>query len=125
MRREPLMILWRGSLASCNYGCPYCPFAKTRDDRAALARDRAALERFCEWAAQRPYPLDILFTPWGEGLIRRYYREAMTRLSRLDHVRTVAIQTNLTCGLDWLDHARTRGGGGARESYRLLRVIPA
>lgn len=99
------MILWRGSLASCNYGCPYCPFAKTRDDRAALARDRVALERFCQWAEQRPYPLDILFTPWGEGLVRRYYREAMTQLSRLNHVRTVAIQTNLTCGLDWLDDA--------------------
>ena len=43
---DGLTVLWRGSLESCNYGCPYCPFAKTTDDRDALAADRAALERF-------------------------------------------------------------------------------
>jgi MoaA/NifB/PqqE/SkfB family radical SAM enzyme len=97
-----LTVLWRGSLASCNYGCPYCPFAKTQDDRQALAADRAALERFSDWATTRPFPLSILFTPWGEALIRNYYRAAMVRLSRAANVASVAIQTNLSCSVDWI-----------------------
>jgi hypothetical protein len=97
-----LTILWRGSLASCNYGCPYCPFAKTDDDRQALAADRAALERFEAWATSRPYPVSILITPWGEALIRNYYREAMTRLSHAATIGTIAVQTNLSCSVDWL-----------------------
>ena len=103
LQETGLTILWRGSLASCNYGCAYCPFAKTRDDRRALAADRAALERFTEWAVSRDFPVSILFTPWGEALIRRYYREAMIRLSHSAAVTTVAIQTNLSCSLDWVD----------------------
>ena len=46
-----LTILYRGPLASCNYDCPYCPFAKRRDSREQLRADRAALERFAGWAA--------------------------------------------------------------------------
>lgn len=101
-RPEGLTVLWRGSLASCNYGCPYCPFAKTTDSRAALARDRAALERFEGWAVSRPYPVSILITPWGEALIRRYYREAIMRLSHAPGVPTIAIQTNLSCSVRWV-----------------------
>lgn len=97
-----LTILWRGSLSSCNYGCNYCPFAKTKDDRQALAADRMALERFSVWASTRPYRLSILITPWGEALIRRYYREAMARLSHAANIKTIAAQTNLSCSLDWL-----------------------
>ena len=50
--RGHLSILWRGPLASCNYGCAYCPFAKKVDSRAELARDRRALERFVDWFAR-------------------------------------------------------------------------
>lgn len=100
--KPPLTILWRGSLTSCNYACPYCPFAKTHDDRAALARDRAALERFVGWALAAERPLEVLFTPWGEALIRKAYQDALARLSNAPHVRTVAIQTNLSCNLGWI-----------------------
>ena len=79
--KQPLTILWRGSLESCNYGCDYCPFAKTSDDRRALAADRAALERFEAWIKARAQPVSILITPWGEALIRNYYRDAISRLS--------------------------------------------
>jgi hypothetical protein len=44
----------------------------------------------------------VLFTPWGEGLTRGWYREALLNLSHLSHVDRVAIQTNLSCRLDWL-----------------------
>lgn len=99
---DPLTILWRGSLSSCNYACGYCPFAKTKDSRAALDRDRAALDRFADWVAAQTRQISVLFTPWGEALIRDYYRQAITRLSQLPHVGTVAIQTNFSCDTKWL-----------------------
>ncbi|WP_199192663.1 STM4011 family radical SAM protein [Allosphingosinicella deserti] len=103
-----LSILWRGPLSGCNYACGYCPFAKRRDSRATLAADRAALERFERWVAARARRVAILFTPWGEALIRRYYRETITRLSHLPQVETVAIQTNLSGATGWLADCDTR-----------------
>lgn len=101
-----LTLLYRGPLASCDYDCPYCPFAKRRDSPETLRADRAALERFTGWAAgQDGDRLRILFTPWGEGLVRSWYRRAMVELSRLPHVERVAIQTNLSCRTSWLDDA--------------------
>jgi hypothetical protein len=101
-----LTILYRGPLASCDYDCPYCPFAKRRDTPSQLAADRAALERFADWAtAQREDRLSLLFTPWGEGLVRSWYRRTLAELSRLPHTSRVAIQTNLSCRTDWLDTA--------------------
>lgn len=91
-----LSILYRGPLSSCNYGCAYCPFAKRKESRAELARDRAALERFVAWVRAREAPVSVLFTPWGEALVRRVYRDAMVELSHLPHVRRVAAQTNLS-----------------------------
>ncbi|MGE0324851.1 MAG: STM4011 family radical SAM protein [Polyangiaceae bacterium] len=99
-------ILYRGSLSSCNYACDYCPFAKTSNTREELAQDAAELSRFVAWVAQRrDRRVGVLFTPWGEALIRSHYREAMLELSHLEHVYRVAIQTNLSCELDWLSVA--------------------
>ncbi|MGW6564191.1 STM4011 family radical SAM protein [Streptomyces sp. NPDC054975] len=104
-----LTILYRGPLASCDYDCPYCPFAKRRDSRAQLRADRAALERFSAWvAAQSGDRLRILFTPWGEGLVRSWYRRTLTELSHQPHVERVAIQTNLSCRTEWLAEADPR-----------------
>ncbi|GAA3138894.1 hypothetical protein GCM10010466_32470 [Planomonospora alba] len=103
--REHLTILYRGPLASCDYDCPYCPFAKRRDSPERLRADRAALERFTGWAATRAHEVSVLFTPWGEGLVRSWYRRAMVELSRMPHVRRVAIQTNLSSRTDWLAEA--------------------
>lgn len=105
-----LSVLYRGPLASCNYDCPYCPFAKRRDSRAELRADRTALDRFVDWATRNPDNdrLSVLFTPWGEGLSRSWYRDALVRLSRLPHLDRVAIQTNLACRLDWLAEADRR-----------------
>ncbi|GHH69494.1 hypothetical protein GCM10017673_20030 [Streptosporangium violaceochromogenes] len=102
---DHLTILYRGPLSSCDYDCPYCPFAKRRDDPARLREDREALERFTAWTAGCGHPVSVLFTPWGEGLVRSWYRGAMVGLSRLPHVRRVAIQTNLSCRVDWLADA--------------------
>jgi MoaA/NifB/PqqE/SkfB family radical SAM enzyme len=98
-----LTILYRGPLSSCNYACDYCPFAKHTETQAELAVDRAALERFTGWIADRPTDtFRILFTPWGEGLVRKWYREALVKLTNLPNVEKAAIQTNLSCKLDWV-----------------------
>ena len=92
-----LTILYRGPLASCDYACPYCPFAKRRDTPEQLRADRAALERFQGWAtAQTGDRLSVLFTPWGEGMVRSWYRRALVELSWLPQIHRVAIQTNLS-----------------------------
>ncbi len=101
-----LTILYRGPLASCDYDCPYCPFAKRSDSREQLRADRDCLERFADWAAdQTGDRLSVLFTPWGEGLVRSWYRRTLAELSHLPHIRRVAIQTNLSCRTDWLADA--------------------
>ncbi|MES3022870.1 MAG: STM4011 family radical SAM protein [Pseudomonadota bacterium] len=98
-----LSLLYRGTLSSCNYDCHYCPFAKRRDSRGTLARDAAEVARFVAWVGAQARPISVLFTPWGEGLVRRHYREAIRALSTMPHVRQVAIQTNLSCPLSWLE----------------------
>ncbi|ROZ46439.1 radical SAM protein [Rhodococcus sp. WS3] len=101
-----LSILYRGPLASCNYDCPYCPFAKRRDPPAELRADRASLERFAAWVAERTdLRLSVLFTPWGEALVRSWYRRTLAELSWLPHVERVAIQTNLSARTTWLADA--------------------
>ncbi|ONH28729.1 radical SAM protein [Pseudofrankia asymbiotica] len=100
-----LTILYRGPLASCDYDCSYCPFAKRKDTPAQLRADRAALERFVGWVREWRQGVSVLFTPWGEGLARSWYRRALVELSHLPHVERVAIQTNLSHRVDWTDGA--------------------
>lgn len=102
MKAARWSILYRGPLSSCNYGCGYCPFAKTRNTRAELAHDAECLKRFCDWVASRSEQIGILFTPWGEAMIHRYYREALCRLSQMPNVWRVAVQTNLAFPIESL-----------------------
>jgi sulfatase maturation enzyme AslB (radical SAM superfamily) len=99
-------ILYRGPLSSCNYGCDYCPFAKQSETHEQLEGDRVALGRFLDWCQGQSasgHQLSVLFTPWGEALIRSWYQEALARLTHMPHVRRAAIQTNISCHLKWLD----------------------
>jgi len=100
-----LSILYRGSLSSCNYGCDYCPFAKRKETKEDHQRDALELERFVQWVEQRSAhdQLEVFFTPWGEALIHKRYQDALARLSRLSQIKKVAIQTNLSCRLNWID----------------------
>jgi hypothetical protein len=96
-------VLYRGPLSSCNYGCTYCPFAKRAENHADLEGDRQALARFLSWIAIQGHSrFGVLFTPWGEALIRPWYQQALITLTHLPHVERAAIQTNLSCGLDWV-----------------------
>ncbi len=103
-RLTDLKILYRGPLSSCNYGCPYCPFAKHRETLAEHRADDAALTRFVEWVqAQTDYRIGVLFTPWGEALLHGRYQRAFIALSNTAHVQRVAIQTNLAVRLDFTE----------------------
>ncbi len=98
-----ISILYRGDLSSCNYSCSYCPFAKKRETKEELESDRRGLERFNRWLATRTRDrIRVFFTPWGEALVRPWYRRIMIALSRMAHVEKVAVQTNLSCPLDWI-----------------------
>lgn len=102
-----LNILYRGDLESCNYSCSYCPFAKARDSAGTLAAEDRALQRFVAWVeSRRDLRIGVLFTPWGEALIRPAYQHAFVRLSHL--VEKVAAQTNLSYPLSWLGAADCR-----------------
>ena len=100
-------ILYRGSLSSCNYACGYCPFGKTTNTREELIQDRSELDRFVDWVEISRRPIGVFLTPWGEAIIHRYYREAMIRLSHIEDVQRVVIQTNLSGHLDDLSEARS------------------
>jgi MoaA/NifB/PqqE/SkfB family radical SAM enzyme len=99
-----LTLLYRGPLSSCNYGCEYCPFAKHQETDEEHAADGRALERFLVWVeGRREDRIAVFFTPWGEALSRRRYQRALVRLTRLPNVTKAAIQTNLSCRLDWVE----------------------
>lgn len=99
-----LTILYRGPLISCNYGCEYCPFAKRQESAAELAIDQQALERFTDWIAQNTqHQFSILITPWGEALIHSWYQKALAKLTQMPNVDKAAIQTNLSCNLNWVE----------------------
>ncbi len=101
-------LLYRGPLSSCNFACSYCPFAKRQESRTQLQRDRLALSRFVEWLTrQSDHEFGVLFTPWGEALVRAWYRRAIAMLSRLSNVRLVSVQTNLSAPLAWLGDCRS------------------
>jgi MoaA/NifB/PqqE/SkfB family radical SAM enzyme len=101
------LVLYRGPLSSCNYGCNYCPFAKRDETYAQLEGDRNSLARFLDWIdQQRQRHFGVLFTPWGEALIRRWYQEALMRLTHLPHIDRAAIQTNLSCDIQWVKQCK-------------------
>jgi MoaA/NifB/PqqE/SkfB family radical SAM enzyme len=102
-----LAALYRGPLSSCNYACRYCPFSKRRETEIQLNRDRAALSRFRTWLEGHvQHRWKVFFTPWGEALIRSWYREAIADLSQQPHIESLTVQTNLSCGLTWLAQCR-------------------
>lgn len=109
-----LNYTYRGVLKACNYSCRYCPFAKTVADAAAIAADRDALFRFCNYIAQlrrAPRSLQLFLLPYGEGMIHAHYTEALARLSRLPSVRRVSCQTNLSWDVDRFARTVTEAGG--------------
>ena len=137
------MLLYRGSLKSCNYRCSYCPFSKRRSSEHELARDRSQWIQFYGSLAegakeQSPKPGEgvderagggvderigarvgaVMITPYGEALIHPWYWKGIAAISSLETIDAVGAQTNLSFDaeemLDLFDRA-----GGRRDKLRL------
>jgi len=101
-----LNISFRGLLKSCNYACSYCPMAMQTETKDEKEQDRKSLKSFVDWITfNSSVQFRILITPWGEALVRRWYREKLVELSHLEHVEQITVQTNLSRNPSWLREA--------------------
>lgn len=115
------IMLYRGSLKSCNYCCSYCPFSKHGMQEKELAKDRQQWVSFVQYYITYAKRLDLhalMLTPYGEALLHPWYWEGMARLSALMWVEAVGAQTNL--GFPVGDSLRLFvENGGALKKLRL------
>lgn len=115
------MILYRGSLKSCNYRCSYCPFSKHRMSEMELEQDREQWLRFGKQLLDRAARLNIhalMVVPYGEALIHPWYWEGLAAFTASDDFDAAGAQTNLSFSVqDALE--RFLGAGGKGEKLRL------
>lgn len=93
------MILYRGSLKSCNYHCSYCPFSKRPISERELAKDREQWIFFVRTFRERGRELGmgaLMVVPYGEALIHPWYWEGLAGLSALSWMDAAGAQTNLS-----------------------------
>lgn len=115
------MVLYRGSLKSCNYHCSYCPFSKHKSSEKELCKDREHWERFCDSIQKRAPVLKIralMVTPYGEALIHPWYWEGLGRVAGMEMIEAVGAQTNLSFPLE-RSLKLYEEAGGKREKLRL------
>lgn len=108
------MILYRGSLRSCNYHCSYCPFSKNPVSERELEKDRRQWFSFVESFAGKAKVMNIgalMVVPYGEAMIHSWYWEGLAKISALAAIDAVGIQTNLSFSVnDFLDCYSEKGG---------------
>ncbi len=93
------MILYRGSLKSCNYDCSYCPFSKHTATERELVKDREQWLSFVEVFhvhAKAAGIRALMVVPYGEALVHPWYWEGLARLSAQPWMDAVGAQTNLS-----------------------------
>lgn len=115
------MVLYRGSLKSCNYDCSYCPFSKHPRLERELLKDKEQWFRFCDSLIDRAKQLRIggmMVVPYGEALIHPWYWEGMGRLVGTGGMDAVGAQTNLSFSLRQ-SLAIYEGAGGKKDKLRL------
>ena len=89
-------IFFRGNIDFCNYSCSYCPFAKKAQSIDKIQKEEENLKKLFFYVKNMDEDVNIMITPYGEALIHPIYQEFMARLSTLDNVRKIGIQTNLS-----------------------------
>lgn len=115
------MILYRGSLKSCNYHCSYCPFSKHPISERELDRDRVQWWAFVKNLQKRAKALHIgalMVVPYGEAMIHRWYWEGMAQLSASADIDAAGIQTNLSFSVSEFLSSFEKAGG-VPEKLRL------
>jgi len=93
-------IFFRGEIDFCNYSCSYCPFAKKTLSREKIQKESENLEKLYIYVKNMQEDANIMITPYGEALIHPLYQEFMARISALENVRKIGIQTNFSVDID-------------------------
>lgn len=108
------MILYRGSLKSCNYRCSYCPFSKRPGSQRELEKDREQWFSFVEdyrGSADRLKLGALMITPYGEAMIHSWYWQGLGQISALPGTDAVGAQTNLSFSMEEALGQYTQAGG--------------
>lgn len=95
-------IFFRGEIDFCNYSCSYCPFAKKSLSKEKIQKESENLEKLFVYVKNLDENVNIMITPYGEALIHPLYQEFMARISTLENVRKIGIQSNLSVDTDKL-----------------------
>lgn len=96
------MILYRGSLKSCNYYCSYCPFSKRKISQKELEKDKEQWDAFVMSLTEKGGALGVralMVVPYGEAMIHPWYWGGLGHISALPFVDGVGAQTNLSFGV--------------------------
>lgn len=117
MITEKAVVLYRGSLKSCNYGCSYCPFSKHRGSGREYDRDRDQWFRFVESLLENGGKAPerstgaVMVVPYGEALIHDWYWQGLGRLTAGTSLDCAGAQTNLSFSVSRsVDLYREAGG---------------
>ena len=95
-------IFFRGEIDFCNYSCSYCPFAKKTLSKEKIQKESENLEKLYLYVKNMQEDSNVMITPYGEALIHPLYQEFMARISTLENVRKIGIQSNLSIDTDEL-----------------------
>ena len=112
------MILYRGSLKSCNYHCSYCPFSKHSMSERELEKDRIQWFSFVESVQRKAEAMHIgalMVVPYGEAMIHSWYWQGLAYLSAQAEIDAVGIQTNLSFSIHDFLHWFENAGGVLRN----------
>ena len=108
------MVLYRGSLKSCNYKCSYCPFSKHAMSQEELVKDRRQWNLFVSTYLKQAENLNLralMLVPYGEALIHPWYWTGLAGISASAGTDAVGAQTNLGFSVkEALDDFRNAGG---------------
>ncbi|NBJ93814.1 STM4011 family radical SAM protein [Parablautia muri] len=112
------MLLYRGSLKSCNYHCSYCPFSKHPMSGRELETDQNQWLSFLNGLEKYGTSMGIgalMVVPYGEALIHSWYLEGLAQVSSLSEIDAVGAQTNLSFPVQELLACFQRKGGDVKK----------
>lgn len=92
-------IYYRGYVDFCNYECSYCPFSKKKKDEEKLKKDEISLEKLYNFVKNQEEKINLMITPYGEALYQELYQIYIARLSTLENINKLGIQTNFSLDL--------------------------
>ncbi len=96
-------LYYRNFLKYCNYSCFYCPFSKYSLNNEELEKDIKYFEKFIKYIKNSDDTFRIFIAPKGEILNFEHYKNGISELSKMNNLKEIVIQTNLSGDLTWLN----------------------